>query len=219
MQRGSRIGLKTKHSGPEAVLASRSQSQAANREFATRGIFGPLFIGSSPSAVLQSSLENRLQARMATYGSPEYVLNWRHRDMPSGVPICALRASQRPISDRAYTGWVSPTAMDHRRGVKPPRPWDTGIPLTQQVGIILQGWSTPTAITNTGGAALCKWGGTGSRQKLREAVGNTVLNGALNPAFPLWLMGYPDEWGNCAPQEMPSSRKSARSSLEATSTP
>lgn len=211
---------------------------------------------------------------MAKYGSPEYVLTWKHWDMPSGPQICAQRAAPRPISGSAFTGWptpvaqdaknctlpesqrfrdtipgqilkgwVSPTVQDHSRGVKPPRPQDTGVPLSQQIGEIMQGWrtptsedgqrgiakrehprqrhsldsqvktmgwSTPTAITDTGGAALCKWGGTASRRRLREAVGNTVLNGALNPAFPCWLMGYPDAWLSCADSAMQSFRKSRR---------
>ncbi len=42
------------------------------------------------------------------------------------------------------TGWGTPTVMDYSRGAKPPRPQDTGIPLTQQVGG-LTGWATPTA--------------------------------------------------------------------------
>ena len=41
-------------------------------------------------------------------------------------------------------GWASPTSTDANRGVKPPRPHDTGIPLTQQVGLIA-GWATPVA--------------------------------------------------------------------------
>lgn len=64
------------------------------------------------------------------------------------------------------------------------------------------GWPSPTAVTDSGGAALCKWGGTRSRERLREAVGNTTLNGALNPDFPLWLMGFPTEWINYAPSAM-----------------
>jgi hypothetical protein len=78
------------------------------------------------------------------------------------------------------------------------------------------GWPTPTAVTASGGGALCKWGGTRSRQRLREAVGNTVLNGALNPAFPCWLMGYPTAWLSCADSGMPSSRKSRKPSSKRT---
>ena len=37
-------------------------------------------------------------------------------------------------------GWSTPTSRDHARGTKPPRPHDTGVPLTQQVG-----WATPSS--------------------------------------------------------------------------
>lgn len=40
--------------------------------------------------------------------------------------------------------------------------------------------------------------------------GTTEKPGALNPAFVFWLMGFPPEWVSCAPEAMPSSRKSRR---------
>ncbi len=40
--------------------------------------------------------------------------------------------------------WATPTATDVNRGVQPPRPHDTGVPMTQQVALIA-GWPTPMA--------------------------------------------------------------------------
>ena len=78
--------------------------------------------------------------------------------------------------------WVSPTAQDHSRGGKPPRPQDTGIPLSQQV----------SGMPATGSPAA------------------TASGGQLNPAHSRWLMGYPTAWDDCAPTVTPSSRKSRR---------
>jgi hypothetical protein len=71
---------------------------------------GLLFTHSSPSAGLQRSLENRLRERMDVNGCPEYALTWRESDMPSGLPICALRASGRRTLGSGSTGWQTPKA-------------------------------------------------------------------------------------------------------------
>jgi hypothetical protein len=41
-----------------------------------------------------------------------------------------------------------------------------------------QMWPTPTAITNSGGAAMCKWGGAGARKTMRETLPPEDMNGA-----------------------------------------
>lgn len=50
------------------------------------------------------------------------------RDMPNKVGGPSL-------SQLILTGWVPLTARDYSRGVKPPRPQDRGIPLSQQVAM------------------------------------------------------------------------------------
>lgn len=112
-------GLTMNRSGQEAAHASRSASEAALREFSTRGTYGPLFIGSSRSAVLQRSLESRLRARLGVNGSPEYALTWKTWDMPSGPPICALRASARRTSGSGFGGLPTPAASDHKGSGRP----------------------------------------------------------------------------------------------------
>jgi hypothetical protein len=55
-------------------------------------------------------------------------------------------------------------------------------------------WPTPTAVTASGGLAMCKWGGSGARRRLRQMVSSEEMNGALNPDWVEALMGWPVGW-------------------------
>ncbi len=62
-------------------------------------------------------------------------------------------------------------------------------------------WPTPTAITDSGGAAMCKWGGSGSREKLKKICTPQEINGALNPDWVEWLMSWPIGWTSLEPMD------------------
>ena len=86
----------------------------------------------------------RLRARLAVDGSPEYELTWKHWDMKSGLPICALRASARRISDSGFFGWPTPQTVDapnmgSNRSTGELRARTT----PQSVVGLLAGWTTP----------------------------------------------------------------------------
>ena len=127
-------------SGLALVPVSRSASPAKAQGKRTPDTCGPLFTSSSPSADLQQCLANRLAARLAVDGSPEYALTWKAWDMESGPPICALRASGRRISGSGSGGWRTPSSTDGVRGSrKAPTHARTRLNLADQTA----GWPTP----------------------------------------------------------------------------
>lgn len=99
------------------------------------------------SDALQERLNMELAARLNGLGSTIYSTVSKLHLTPARRLIYRLRASAHRISGSEHflvrLGWPTPTAQDHSRGVQPPRPHDTGIPLSQMVA--MAGWSTPVA--------------------------------------------------------------------------
>lgn len=155
-------------SGPDRAPANPSAPPASARARRTKDTSGPSFDASSPSAILQAFLESRLRQRMAAYGSPEYALTWKHWDMPSGPPICALRASGRRTSGSEFGGWPTPNAASADMGgyqdqEKLRRRLASGHQKNLQDVACLAGWPSPTVGNATGSQMAKDASATGRR--------------------------------------------------------
>jgi hypothetical protein len=204
---------------PASRLAGPA-SEPSNRMSAT---FGRIGTGSSASVALERYLANRLTTRLPLAGLTMRFVTWRRKHTPARRQFYQLVVSRPRTNGSEFSLWPTPTKNENSgdlekkeaRRIKAKAKWGKrtgngfGYSLAE-LAMMFELWPTPTAVTNSGGTALCKWGGTASREKLRGAVGNAVLNGSLNPAFPCWLMGFPTAWEESAPTETPSSLKSRR---------
>lgn len=74
--------------------------------------YGRKFGDSHPSHSLQSSLENKLRAKMEGFGCPLFVHRWKFWDMQLGLRICRLAASARSTDDNDCFGWPTVTAAE-----------------------------------------------------------------------------------------------------------
>ncbi len=146
----------------------------------------------------------------------EYELTWKEWDMPSGPPICALRASARRTSDSDCSGWPTPCQQDGPKGV--PNQGMDRLP----GAAALAGWATPTVPRkNDSDYSAFRWNPNKKQDDpTMQILGRTSAlsdvptekRGALNPAHSRWLMGFPVVWDSCGATAMQSCRKSRRNS-------
>ena len=149
------------------------------------------------SAALQQSLENKLVRRLEGRGSTLFVLTWKHWNMRSGPPICALRASVRRTSGKDSGSWPTP----NHNTTGPGRQGREG-GMNLQTAVMLVGWGTPSSRDHKDGTSdgTAPINGLLGRQVwLINAEMKKRDRFLLNPGFSLWLMlgALATEWLSC----------------------
>ena len=92
--------------------------------------------------------------------------------------------------------WPTPTTRDYKDGSAESC---KNVPVNGLLGrAVHQEWPMPTANHRSG----------------LQSHGCNAILGSLNPRWTEWLMGFPDGWTELKPSEMPSSRKSRKSSVK-----
>ena len=166
-------------SGLGAAPASLSVAQVEAAHSGTAATFGLFGTTSSASANLQSSLENRLKARLHGLGSTSFKLTWRPLVTPSGREYFLLRASALPKDATGHGSWQTPTTRDGKG--------ESG-----KGNRIKRGKNGRLHVAN-----LCDQIVDLGR---RDLVSST--------RFRNWLMGYPEQWEASKPTATRSYRRS-----------
>lgn len=155
-------GPTTSPCGLDHVRASLSARQAAEQGLLMSGIYGHPGNSSSRSVSLQSSLANRLRAKLDANGSILYSMTWKAWITPAGRRISALRASARSISGNDCSGWPTAKASDGEKNVRTIQGCLSeisrkGAPQDLSQACAIAGWPTAAA-RDWHGATHEKWG-------------------------------------------------------------
>ena len=186
----SQDGVQTDLFGLPVSPVSRSASQGNNGERGTRDTSSPSSSGSSESASLAQSLANKFQIASGLDGSTEYRTHWKAKATPSGRRYFQLVASAHRTSVRDFGGWPTALARDYKGGCQGGRIRDGKLSTD----------NLDQAVQLTGNSPSGSDAVTGRPEESPPKL-------SLNPAFSLWLMGYPKEWMEAGQRAMARKKK------------
>lgn len=177
-------------------------------------ICGPSSMNSLASESLQSSLESKLKLLLNGAGSTLFTGTWKHKITPQGRRYLARSVSALRTLESDCIGvpkdWATPRTQSAMMSLFKVKSWRTPCVTDAIGGVPHQAIESPQefkSMVKNLYLALRAFGVTQSGTQ-----GSTGRYAQLNPGLSRWLMGFPQEWCDCAVTAMQSFRKPQSSS-------